>query len=374
MGSRCRGKSGEERPAAYLEAARRREAQGDKAAAFEDLLRAFEIAPEHGPAAQRLAGDLAQRGRPGAADEVLREHARASGAKGIATHRARLRDAIVDGDLARALGAAFDAGLDRGFDPRSIARTAEPEDSGADLVTFDRLLADLGLNEILAARLELSAEALVGGERARARVAHGRVCAGAIGSTERAVESWIEALVAQPSNEDAEAPVVRTRGEHGRSHMPLVEALIRAGERYAGDDHRDARASLALRESWCSPISVCPDPSLALWAVRRGLLSDDHRGVEELRAIGSRLSQRARLQDDHSRALAFSSARRRVRRVSTCCASLPSRFAAVPTKPTNTLSCSRSSSAQAPEERTLGLGQSEFSGRTFESLERMWQR
>src|SRR5262249_48671479 len=52
---------------AYLEAARRREALGDRAGAFEDLLRAFEIAPGHPPAAQRLAQNLAARGRAGAA-------------------------------------------------------------------------------------------------------------------------------------------------------------------------------------------------------------------------------------------------------------------------------------------------------------------
>jgi hypothetical protein len=128
---------------AYLEAARRRDAQGDGAAAFEDLLRAFEMAPGHVPAAQRLAAELAMRGRAGAADEVLREHARTASDRGLTTHRARLRDAVVDGDPIRAIAAAFDAGMDATFDPRALARSASSEDSLLDLRTA---LADVGLH------------------------------------------------------------------------------------------------------------------------------------------------------------------------------------------------------------------------------------
>ncbi len=283
----------DEAAAAYLEAARRRENQADKAAAFEDMLRAFEMAPAFGPAAQRLAGDLALRGRTGAADEILREHARACGDKGIAIHRARLRDAIVDGDSARALGALFDAGLDRGFDPSSVVRSAEPEDSGADLVTFDRLLADLGIHEVIAARLELSAEALSGAERARARLALGRVCAGSLGSTERAVEAWIDALVAQPSNEDAKS-LLREHAAGTGDPMPLVEALLRAGS--VEDGAASVARTSCLRELVVLADQRLSEPSLALWAVRK-LLVDDGRD-EELRAIGSRLSQRVRRDDE----------------------------------------------------------------------------
>jgi tetratricopeptide (TPR) repeat protein len=275
---------------AYLEAARRRDAQGDKAGAFEDLLRAFEIAPEHPPAAQRLSQNLAARGRAGAAEEVLRDHARVAADRGVVTHRARLREAIVDGDSLRALAAAFDAGLANGFDPRAIVQSAGSEDSALDLVTFDRLLADLGLFEIVAARLELAAEALAGDARARARIAQGRVCAGPIGNAERAVDAWIDALVSEPSSEDAKA-LLRQHAASTGDHGPLLEALVRVG---LGEESPAWTA--CLRELLLLADQRLADPSLALWAVRR-LLSREERD-EELRAIGSRLAARARLQDE----------------------------------------------------------------------------
>ena len=61
--------------AAYLEAARRRAPSvgvGDPEAAYEDLLRAFEVAPHDAAAADAVAAALAARGLAGAADEVLR--------------------------------------------------------------------------------------------------------------------------------------------------------------------------------------------------------------------------------------------------------------------------------------------------------------
>ena len=69
-----------------------------------------------------------------------------------------------------------------GVDRRAVALWWRWDDGSAeDAVTFDGLLADLGLFEVVAARLELAAEALSGEERARARAAQGRVCAGPIG-------------------------------------------------------------------------------------------------------------------------------------------------------------------------------------------------
>src|SRR6478752_826688 len=87
---------------AYLDAAERREALGERPAAFENLMRAFEMAPHFAPAVERLAHALAGRGRVGAADEVRREHARALPDKARAVHLRRLRDALRDGDLSRA--------------------------------------------------------------------------------------------------------------------------------------------------------------------------------------------------------------------------------------------------------------------------------
>ncbi|HVU02878.1 MAG TPA: hypothetical protein VHE30_14055 [Polyangiaceae bacterium] len=280
--------SGRDGAEAYLEASRRREAQGDKASAFEDLLRAFELAPDHPNAAQRLAQNLAARGRAGAADEVLRDHARACGDRGRNVHRARLRDALADGDALRALSAAFDAGLERNFDPHALAMAAE---DGDDAATFDALLANAGLSEIVAARLELAAEALSGEERARARVAQGRVTGGPIGSAERAVEAWIDALASDPANEDAKA-LLRQHAASTGDHGPLVEALIRVG---LGAEAPAAKEA-CLRELLLLADQRLGDPSLSLWAVRR-LLGDSDRD-EELRGIASRLAARARLQDE----------------------------------------------------------------------------
>ena len=273
---------------AYLEAARRHETQGDSAAAFEDLLRAFEMAPGHAPAAQRLAADLAMRGRGGAADEVLREHARAATDRGLATHRSRLRDAVVDGDTIRALGAAFDAHLDQVFDPQSLARSASSEDSGEELLTFERILADVGLHDVVAARLELAAEALTGFDRSRARVALGRVTGGALGSTERAVDAFIDALAADPSNEDAKS-LLREHAAASGDHGPLVEALVRAGsvETSALDGERAA----CLRELVVLADQRLDEPPLALWAARR-LFAKDPRD-DELRSIVGRLEERS---------------------------------------------------------------------------------
>lgn len=277
---------------AYLEAARRRE-RIDRAAAFEDLLRAFEIAPDHAPAAEALALSLSARGRQGAADEVLREHARAAGERGAMSHRARLRDAVVDGDSVRALAAAFDAGLDRAFDPHAIVQSADSDQSGSDLVTFDRLVTDVGLAEIAAARIALASEALTGSERAKGRVAEGRIAAAALGNAERAVDAWIEALTADPSNETAKA-LLRQHAVTSGDHGALVEGLVRVGLLAPGDDSSERAA--CLRELVVLADQRLADPSLALWAARR-LLAEDPRD-EELRATASRLSPRARLQDE----------------------------------------------------------------------------
>jgi hypothetical protein len=276
---------------AYLEAARRREVQGDNAAAFEDLLRAFEIAPGYAPAAQRLAAELAMRGRAGAADEVLREHARSGSDRGLATHRARLRDAVVDGDTIRALAAAFDAGMDQSFDARALSRSISSEESGEELLTFERLLADVGLHDVVAARLELAAEMLDGSERARARVALGRVCGGPLGSAERAVEAFIDALVADPSDEDAKS-LLREHAAASGDHAPLVEALVRVGSATQLDGERCA----CLRELVVLADQRLDEPALALWAVQR-LLARDSRD-EELRGIAERLAERAAPSDE----------------------------------------------------------------------------
>jgi hypothetical protein len=144
---------------AYLDAAARRELKQDKAGAYEDLLRAFEAAPESTIAAETLSGALFVRGLTAAADEVMRQHGDAlGGAPGKAVHEARFRQALHDRDWPRALAIGFDAGMDASVDLvpllGTVKRVLASEPMG-EVTTFDELLAELGLFEMLSARLEL---------------------------------------------------------------------------------------------------------------------------------------------------------------------------------------------------------------------------
>jgi tetratricopeptide (TPR) repeat protein len=148
----------------YLEAASRREIKQDKAGAYEDLLRAFEAAPESTAAAETLSSALFVRGLAAAADEVMRQHGDALGslsgndAAGKAVHETRFRQALQDRDWPRALAAGFDAGLDTTVDLvpllGTVKRVIASEPMG-EVSSFDELLAELGLFEMLSARLEL---------------------------------------------------------------------------------------------------------------------------------------------------------------------------------------------------------------------------
>jgi len=286
--------SGERAARAYLLAARRREARGERGSAFEDLLRAFEMSPALPEAAEQLARALATRGRVGAADEVIREHARARGDGSHAVHLARLADLADRGDVPRAIGAALDAGLDSVVDPgdgwRALAaRRGRP---GAGTTPFGVLLDRAGLHELLAARVELESDALSGAGAARHRVELGRLYAGPLASPDRAVEAWMEALVADPSNEDAKA-LLRDHAASLRDQAPLVEALIRVGL-VESADHALARAA-CLQELAVLAEQRLSDPALALWAV--GRMPAQARDDAEHREAAPRLAQRVRLQD-----------------------------------------------------------------------------
>ena len=278
----------------YLAAADRREAKGEKAAAFEDLMRAFEIWPAHASAAERLATALLARGRGGAADEIRREHAAALGEGGRAAHLRRMRQAVKDGDLPRALGAAFDARLDAEIDLRSVLGSIDP-DEGAEGVPLgiDGLLERAGMHELLAARVEIASDFLAGRERARARVALGRLYTGPLGRADRAVEAWIDALVADPSCEAA-LDALRRHGVTTRDQSPLVEALVRVGEAKALGAQPERVA--CLRELIVLAEERLGDPGLAAWATGRlGVLGPE---TDELRATALRLAPRVALQDE----------------------------------------------------------------------------
>ncbi|HET7545739.1 MAG TPA: hypothetical protein VFK05_37985, partial [Polyangiaceae bacterium] len=280
---------------AYLEAAERRDRAGERASAFENLLRAYEMAPELPAAAARLAHVLTLRSRAGAADEVYREHALSLGGGGQAVQRKRMRAAIADGDWPRALGAAFDAGCDAELDSQSVLRAIERKE-GAALAGesgFDELLERTGLHELFAARLELTCEALAGRERSSVALALGRLYAGPLSRPERAAEAWLDALVADPGNAEAKS-LLRNYASTSRDHAPLLEALIRIGETDPGP-HRNG----CLRELAALAEERLADPGLAHWALTRLLESEND---ESARAAQERLAPRLAAQSEALRA------------------------------------------------------------------------
>jgi cellulose synthase operon protein C len=279
---------------AYVVAAERREAQGDRAGAFEDLMRAFEIAPRHAAAAERLAEALLARGRGGAADEIRREHAAALGGSGRAVHLRRMRQAVKDTDLPRALGAAFDARLDFDIDLRSVLSAIDPVEAAEDApLGIDGLLERANLHELLAARVEFASELLAGRERARARLALGRLYAGPLARPDRAADAWIDALVADPACQPA-FDALHRHGVVTRDYSPLVEALVRVADQKALGSQPERVA--CLRELVSLAEERLGDPGLAVWATSRlsVLLSES----AELRQTALRLAPRARLQDE----------------------------------------------------------------------------
>ena len=264
---------------AYLEAAERRDRAGERSSAFENLLRAYEMAPELQPAANRLAHVLTLRSRAGAADEVYREHARALGQEGRLVQLQRMRTAIGEGDWPRALGAAFDAGCDAEIDSKSVLSAIERKEGAplANELGFDELLERTGLHELFAARLELTCDLLTGRERAAVGLTLGRLYAGPLARPDRAVEAWIEALVAEPGDAEAKS-LLRNHASTSRDHAPLLEALIRIGETSAGPERNTCLRELAaLAEERLS------DPGLASWALTRLLETETDPGARQAR-------------------------------------------------------------------------------------------
>ncbi|WP_437886340.1 hypothetical protein [Sorangium sp. So ce307] len=279
---------------AYLEAAKRREAAREREAAFEDRLRAFEIAPHDDMAAKAMAAALFVRSRHGAADEVLRTHAGAlaarasSGAAGAAggsalqrvreVHGHRLQGATSEGDWARAVGCVLDAGLDAEVD-------------GDAAVEIDEVLEQAGLYELVAARLEIRAEQRAGAPRAEAYAALARLFAGPLASPDRAVEAWIEAAASDCGNAVARS-ALREHAATLHDMAPLVEALIRIGE---GSDPR-AREEAAGRMDALSDLARLAeekigDPGLAQWAFEtlKSVGGDPERAAAGLQRIAERL-------------------------------------------------------------------------------------
>ncbi|HET9932422.1 MAG TPA: tetratricopeptide repeat protein [Polyangiaceae bacterium] len=285
--------SPEEAAQFYLEAADRRTRLGERAAAFENMLRAFEAAPASALACDALARVLTERGRTSAADEVRREHARHVGAQSRAVHLRRLRDALAARDLPRALGACLDARLDAEIELKNAIGALSSRDaanSADPLFGFDDLLYRLGLFDLLAARIELGSERLSGAEGARARVALGRIYFGPLARPDRAVEVFVDALLCDPGNEDA----LRALLEHARAtydYSPLVEALVRIVE--SGTSLPVRRACLSRLEKLAE--TQLNDDGLRLWVeMQRSLLAPEDQAIaerlERLRAVEEHLA------------------------------------------------------------------------------------
>ncbi len=188
---------------AYVEAARRRAVEGQHDAELEDLWRAAGACPASRAAAEALAAALEARGKPLAADEVWRAYARAA-AEGRPRHCGPAGQ-----DPARALGAGLDQGLDLRF---------EGEESDA----FDALLLDLGMLEVLAARMALRASRLTGAtERARALVELARLYAGPLADPRRAAAASVAAVAADPGSEE----MIAALGTHLADAFGVLEGV-----------------------------------------------------------------------------------------------------------------------------------------------------
>lgn len=303
---------------AYLRGAERRRARRDPVAAFQDVLRAFDTAPEHPGAAAALAAALHDKGQQRSGEEVWRRHADAliehgQEVAGCRVHLRRLDVALEGGKYEAALAAALDARLDTVVDAKSLLAGLEPLHLGLDSSSFataelgsappppsgstepgvfERLLARLGLSELLAARLELAAEAAPGPLASRCYLQLGQLLERTIGSTERALEPWVQAVVADPASEAAREALRHYATTTG-DYMPLVEALMRVAVRLEGRPRDPAPEAGApspapaaeldcLRELAELARERLDDPALGLWCANVALRHEPQ--AEALRA------------------------------------------------------------------------------------------
>jgi hypothetical protein len=277
---------------ALVRAAAVREAQRDRTAAFEDLLRAFEMLPSHPEAAERLAASLLWRGRSGAADEVLRSHARASGPAEVQIHARRMREALQRGDVVTALVAAFDARSDATLDPAALLRPFRGQLESTPpsaTVGFDELLERLQLLELLAARLEV-ASALAAPEPAQAcRTSLARLCMGPLAQPQRAGELWVEALAAAPGD-------ARVWEEFERNAAGDLSVLIDAVEWVKRSTDPAARErQMQLGREVLGAAQRLSVPHLALWAA--DILSEGGQADERVDRVRSRYARTATEQE-----------------------------------------------------------------------------
>ncbi|MEY2934038.1 MAG: hypothetical protein RL033_4787, partial [Pseudomonadota bacterium] len=123
------------------------------------------------------------------------------------------------------------------------------------------------LSELLAARLELAAEAARGALSSRCYLQLGTLLERNIGSTERALEPWLLAVVADPASEAAREALRHYASSTG-DYTPLVEALVRVG---SGASAGTSAGLDCLRELEQLARDRLDDPALALWCLNVSL-------------------------------------------------------------------------------------------------------
>jgi tetratricopeptide (TPR) repeat protein len=220
--------------------------------------------------ASALSGALFARGRSAAGDEVLRWHARAlADAKATEEiHSARRSAALQTGDALRALGAAFDEGLEARFDAEAASQ-------------FDALLLELGMLESIAARIEARAERTMdAAERGARLVELGRLCAGPLADPARAAAAFTTALGVDPRSFEARSglaglgPVAQggAQGRQGGAHTALAREWVRTA---MDGDVRNRATALERFATVASP---------PLRALLLSIASERHRAAGDLAA------------------------------------------------------------------------------------------
>ena len=279
---------------AYVRAGKRRAVAGDQEGEGEDLLRAFELDATSPLATAALVASHNAGQRVSAADEVLRAHAAALGPSGAGDaaeiHARRRTHALERGDLAHALGAALDEGLDAVFDG-----------AGADAV--DDLLVRAGAFETLAVRLEMRAEHAKGRVAAQKWAELGRLLSGPLASAERAIEAYARSVAADATSTDTlhALRALAQKDALARPDAPwVIEGMVRAamgGPAYGASADTTARVAgaraLALH---AASAEGGQDAALAAWAF--GVVVDLDEGDESARSSRARFGESARRRDE----------------------------------------------------------------------------
>lgn len=274
---------------AYVRAAKRRSHAGELEGEVEDLLRAFELDASSALATAALVAAHLERDRASAADEVLRAHAAALAAAGASAdpdagdagevHARRRAQALERGDVARALAAALDEGLDSAL-----------EGAGAD--ALDDLLVRAGAFETLAVRLEMRAERATSPERGRVAAQKwadlGRLLSGPLATPDRALEVYARSVAADATGTDS-LHALRALGLKSGSPAWVLEGLVRAamgGAAYGAS--ADVAARLAGARALAQQAEEAGDAALAAWAygIVGGLDGSDERARSALGRLG----------------------------------------------------------------------------------------